>query len=46
VLDEATRNPEWLATTWQLVDDPDLHITTQPGAYQVAIDLHPGDPPP
>ncbi|MGH3321640.1 MAG: antibiotic biosynthesis monooxygenase family protein [Streptosporangiaceae bacterium] len=43
-LDEATANPDFRASTRRLLDDPDLHVTPRPVMYQVAIDIHPGDP--
>jgi heme-degrading monooxygenase HmoA len=44
-LDEAIANPEFRASVQRVLDDPDLHITPRPVVYQVAIDVHPGDPP-
>jgi heme-degrading monooxygenase HmoA len=43
-LDEARANPEWHASMHRVLDDPDLHVTPRPVVYQVAIDVHPGDP--
>ncbi|MCE7004300.1 amidohydrolase family protein [Kibdelosporangium philippinense] len=40
-LDKATANPEWLASLRQMFDDPGLHITSEPAAYRVAVELHP-----
>ncbi len=45
-LDQATANPEWLASLREMFDDPGLHITSEPAAYQVAVELlppHQGD---
>jgi heme-degrading monooxygenase HmoA len=43
-LDAASANPEWRAAVQRLLDDPGLHVTARPAVYQVAIDVHPGDP--
>jgi heme-degrading monooxygenase HmoA len=43
-LDAARANPDWRASMQRVLDDPDLHITPRPVVYQVAIDVHPGDP--
>lgn len=43
-LDKARANPQWRASAQREVSDPDLHITPRPAVYQVAIDVHPGDP--
>jgi heme-degrading monooxygenase HmoA len=43
-LGAATANPAWRASVQRLLDDPDLHVTPRPVVYQVAIDVHPGDP--
>lgn len=43
-LDAAQANPEWRATVQRLLGDPDLHVTARPAVYQVAVDVHPGDP--
>ncbi|MGW6929883.1 antibiotic biosynthesis monooxygenase family protein [Lentzea sp. NPDC054927] len=40
-LDEATSNPEWLASLRRMFDDPGLHITSEPAAYRVVVELHP-----
>jgi hypothetical protein len=40
-LDQATANPEWLASLRRMFDDPGLHITSEPAAYRVAVELHP-----
>ncbi|MFC0435010.1 antibiotic biosynthesis monooxygenase family protein [Kutzneria buriramensis] len=40
-LDRATANPEWLASLRRMFDDPGLHITSEPAAYRVAVELHP-----
>lgn len=40
-LDKATANPEWLASLRRMFDDPGLHITSEPTAYRVAVELHP-----
>lgn len=40
-LDKATANPEWLASLRRMFDDPGLHITSEPGAYRVVVELHP-----
>ena len=39
-LDKATANPEWLASLQRMFDDPGLHVTSEPGAYRVAVELH------
>jgi heme-degrading monooxygenase HmoA len=43
-LDQALANPEWRASVQRFLDDQDLHVTARPVVYQVAIDVHPGDP--
>jgi heme-degrading monooxygenase HmoA len=43
-LDAARANPDWRASMQRVLDDPDLHITPRPVVYQVALDVHPGDP--
>jgi heme-degrading monooxygenase HmoA len=43
-LDAARADPDWRASMQRGLDDPDLHITPRPVVYQVAIDVHPGDP--
>ncbi|MFZ0877414.1 MAG: hypothetical protein WAN20_23315 [Pseudonocardiaceae bacterium] len=43
-LDAARADPEWRASMKRVLDDPDLHVTPRPVVYQVAIDVHPGDP--
>ncbi|MFF8379993.1 antibiotic biosynthesis monooxygenase family protein [Streptomyces sp. NPDC015661] len=43
-LDAARANPEWRASMRRVLDDPDLHVTPRPAVYQVAFDVHPGDP--
>ncbi|MET8647882.1 antibiotic biosynthesis monooxygenase family protein [Streptomyces sp. NPDC057746] len=40
-LDKATANPEWLASLRGMFDDPGLHITSEPAAYRVVVELHP-----
>jgi heme-degrading monooxygenase HmoA len=40
-LDHATANPEWLASLRRMFDDPGLHITSEPAAYRVAVELRP-----
>jgi quinol monooxygenase YgiN len=40
-LDRATANPEWLASLRHMFDDSGLHITSEPGAYRIAVELHP-----
>ena len=40
-LDEATANPEWRASLQEMFNDPSLHITSEPGAYRVVVELHP-----
>jgi heme-degrading monooxygenase HmoA len=40
-LDKATSNPEWLASVQRMFDDPGLHITSEPAAYRVVVELHP-----
>ncbi|MFF5076612.1 antibiotic biosynthesis monooxygenase family protein [Actinoplanes sp. NPDC000266] len=40
-LDRATANPEWRAALKRLFDDPTLHITSEPAAYRVVVELHP-----
>jgi heme-degrading monooxygenase HmoA len=40
----ATANPEFRASVQRVLDDPDLHVTPRPVVYQVAVDVHPGDP--
>lgn len=43
-LDAARANPDWRASMQRVLDDPDLHIIPRPVVYQVALDVHPGDP--
>ncbi len=43
-LDAARANPEWRTSMQRVLDDPDLHVTPRPVVYQVAIDVHSGDP--
>ena len=40
-LDKATANPVWLASVRRMFDDPGLHITSEPAAYRVVVELHP-----
>lgn len=40
-LDKATANPEWLASLRVMFDDSGLHITSEPGAYRIAVELSP-----
>jgi quinol monooxygenase YgiN len=40
-LDRATADPEWLASLKRMFDDPGLHITSEPAAYRIAVELHP-----
>ncbi|MEV6607966.1 antibiotic biosynthesis monooxygenase family protein [Kutzneria sp. NPDC051319] len=40
-LDLATANPEWHAALRRLFDDSGLHITSEPAAYRVAVELNP-----
>ncbi|XVU28971.1 antibiotic biosynthesis monooxygenase family protein [Actinoplanes sp. CA-054009] len=40
-LDRATANPEWRAALQRLFDDPGLHLTSEPGAYRIVVELHP-----
>jgi heme-degrading monooxygenase HmoA len=45
-LDKATADPQWRASLRQMFDDPGLHITSEPAAYRVAVELlppHQGD---
>jgi len=28
----------------RVLDDPDLHVTPRLAVYQVAVDIHPGEP--
>jgi heme-degrading monooxygenase HmoA len=44
-LDNATANPEWVASVRRVLDDPELHITARPAVYQIALDVHAGDRP-
>jgi heme-degrading monooxygenase HmoA len=43
-LERATATPEFVASVQRVLDDPDLHIIARPVVYQVAVDVHPGDP--
>lgn len=43
-LDDARRNPEWLASRQRVLDDPELHVTARPEVYTVVLDVKPGDP--
>jgi heme-degrading monooxygenase HmoA len=38
-LDEARANPRWLTVVQRMLDDPDMHFTPRPVAYQVVIDV-------
>jgi len=40
-LDEATADPEWHASLRRMFDDPGLHITSEPAAYRIVVELHP-----
>ncbi|GAA1712426.1 antibiotic biosynthesis monooxygenase [Kribbella yunnanensis] len=40
-LDKATANPEWLAAVKRLFNDSGLHITSDPAAYRVVVELNP-----
>ncbi|MFJ4849341.1 MULTISPECIES: antibiotic biosynthesis monooxygenase family protein [unclassified Streptomyces] len=40
-LDRATANPEWLASLRRMFDDPGLHITSEPAACRVVVELLP-----
>lgn len=40
-LDKATADPEWLASLRRMFDDPGLHITSEPAAYRVVVELRP-----
>jgi len=40
-LDKATANREWRASLRRMFDDPGLHITSEPAAFRVAVELDP-----
>ncbi|HEX8868556.1 MAG TPA: antibiotic biosynthesis monooxygenase family protein [Lentzea sp.] len=40
-LDQATANPDWHASLQRMFDDPGLHITSEPAAYRVVVELLP-----
>jgi heme-degrading monooxygenase HmoA len=40
-LDEATADPAWRASLQRMFDDPGLHITSEPAAFRVAVQLDP-----
>jgi heme-degrading monooxygenase HmoA len=42
-LDDARKNPEWLASRQRVLNDPELHVTARPEAYMVALEVMPGD---
>jgi hypothetical protein len=42
-LDDARRDPEWLASIQRLVNDPELDAKARPMVYQSVIDVTPGD---
>jgi quinol monooxygenase YgiN len=43
-LDEARRNPGWLASARKMMEDPELTVIARPMPYQVLLDIAPGDP--
>lgn len=42
-LDQARRNPEWLASIQRLINDPELDAKARPMVYQSVVDVTPGD---
>jgi heme-degrading monooxygenase HmoA len=40
-LDKATANPEWRASLQRMFADPGLHVTSEPAAYRVVVELLP-----
>lgn len=42
-LDNARKNPEWVASRQRVLDDPELHVTARPEVYTVGVDVLPGD---
>ena len=42
-LDAARENPEWRATIYRILDDPNLHVTARPVVYRAEIEVGPGD---
>ncbi|MEV6235433.1 antibiotic biosynthesis monooxygenase family protein [Lentzea sp. NPDC051838] len=38
-LDTAIANPEWRASLQRMADDPGLHVTSEPAAYRVVVEL-------
>lgn len=40
-LDKATANPEWRASLHEMFTNSGLHITSEPGAYSIVVELHP-----
>jgi heme-degrading monooxygenase HmoA len=40
-LDKATADPAWRESLHQMFTDPDLHITSEPAAYRIAVELNP-----
>ena len=43
-LDAARANADWRTSMQRVLDDPDLHVIPRSVVYQVALDVHPGDP--
>ncbi|WP_328606874.1 antibiotic biosynthesis monooxygenase [Amycolatopsis sp. NBC_00345] len=42
-LDDARRNPEWLASIQRLINDPELDAKARPMVYQAVVNVEPGD---
>src|SRR5262245_19106748 len=42
-LAKARANAEFLASVQRLMDDPELHVTSRPAIYQVAVEVRRGD---
>jgi heme-degrading monooxygenase HmoA len=43
-LTAAMAKPEFQDSIRRVLDDPDLHVTSQPAVYQIAVEVHPDDP--
>jgi (hydroxyamino)benzene mutase len=39
----ARKNAEWRGAVERMLDDPELHIRARPSAYELAVDVQPGD---
>lgn len=38
----ARASAEWQAVLTRMREDPELHVTSRPGVYEVAVDVEPG----